>query len=64
MEERVKAAGPIMIVISWKEHKTGSRKQKEKMASVSKGLAFSDNKVAIEVDDNFKNILKSPQNRR
>jgi hypothetical protein len=51
MDNRTRAAGPIPSTISLKEHQTGWKRQKEKTASVSSGLAFSDHKAASYDDE-------------
>jgi hypothetical protein len=51
MEEKTRKAGPIPATLSLEEHQNGWKKQKEKTASVSSGLAFSDHKAASYDDE-------------
>jgi hypothetical protein len=51
MDDRTRAAGPIPATISKEEHQSGWKKQKERTASVSSGLAFSDHKAASYDDE-------------
>ena len=51
MEDRVREAGPLPTGISRTEHNNGWKKQKERTASVTAGLSFSDHKAAIEDED-------------